>query len=258
MSLERLQQAFAAALADRRAEEALQPMLADPDGRALERLALYRGNLTAAWCNALAGAYPVTRVIVGGDFFEVMARAYGRAHPSRSGDLNAFGERLPDFIDGFEPAGCLPYLSDVARVEWLAHRAHYAADATPLAPKALAGWQPQALLAARFELHPACAWLASKFPIAAIWRAHQPDATEPLPDAGGAGEHALLARPRWQVVVVRSGAGEQAALQALRDGRTLQEALEAALDVEPACDLGMLPRWLELGVLIRIHPTAPD
>src|SRR5258706_1360254 len=100
--LERLQADFAAALIDSGAAAAVVPALVSRDARTLERIALYRGNVVAAWEKALANAYPVVRALVGDEFFHGLARAYGRAHPSASGDLNRFGARFAEFVAGFE------------------------------------------------------------------------------------------------------------------------------------------------------------
>lgn len=258
MPLESLQRDFAQALFDHGREAALLPALADPDGRAVERIALYRGNVVAGWQKALANAYPVVRAIVGDEFFDAMAREYGHAHPSTSGDLNRFGEQLPAFVAAFEHTQSLPYLPDVAALEWLAHRAHYAADAKPVARTRIAALLPHELLEARFDLHPACAWIDSDHPVATIWRAHQPEPDCALPDAPVAGEVALVVRPRWRVEVVTSNPGEIAALQTLKEGQDLQAAIEVALDAEPSFDLArMLVRWLDLGVVARMR-TARD
>ena len=92
------------------------------------RMAIYRGNAFGNWHGALAGAYPVVRRIVGEAFFEAMARDYARACPSASGDLNEYGSRLAQFVERHDGTRDLPYLPDVARLEWLVHRAFFAAD----------------------------------------------------------------------------------------------------------------------------------
>jgi hypothetical protein len=68
----------------------------------------YRGNLH----DALAGAYPVIVQLVGEDFFRYMARCYIGAHPSRSGNLYHYGDKLAEFVADFEPAQGLAYLAD--------------------------------------------------------------------------------------------------------------------------------------------------
>lgn len=258
MSLETVQNDVADALRDRARTAALLPALRDPDGRAAERVALYRGNLVAAWRKTLANAYPVLRAIVGVEYFEALAQVYGQAHPSTSGDLNRFGEHLSAFLADFAPAQSLPYLPDMAALEWLAHRAHYAADAVPVTRSAIAALTPAALLDACFDLHPACGWIESRFPLATIWRAHQPDAHVDLPGQPIAGEIALVARPRWRATVVAARCADVAALAALREGRTVQDAFMAGMAIDADFDpAAAWVRWLDLNLLTRMQHAPP-
>lgn len=256
--LDHLQADFAAALADSGAASGLVPALVRSDARVLERVALYRGNVSAAWEKALANAYPVVRTLVGDEFFAGLARAYGRAHPSSSGDLNRFGARFAEFVDAFEHTQSLSYLGDVAALEWSVHIAHYAADPVPLTRERIAGLLPGDLLAARFALHPACAWLRSPFPIASIWLAHQPQSAVALPDSLDRRELALVVRPRWRVEVLLSGSGELAALERLRAGADVEAAITAGLraDADFAFPKALV-RWLDCGVLVD-RPASTD
>jgi hypothetical protein len=108
------QQAFSDALFAPAAEASLKL-------RHGERFGLYRGNLASTWTKALAAAYPVIAQLVGEEFFAALAREYGRAHPSDSGDLNRFGARFEPFLRCFEHVKDLPYLPDMARLEWQLH-----------------------------------------------------------------------------------------------------------------------------------------
>jgi len=255
--LDRLQADFAAALVDSSAASMVARALAGSDARVLERLALYRGNVNAAWEKALANAYPVVRALVGDEFFSGLARAYGRAHPSVSGDLNCFGSRFAEFIDGFEHTRSLPYLGDVAALEWSVHAAHYAADPVALTRERIAASPPDALLMARFALHPACAWLRSPFPVASIWLAHQPQATVALPDTLDRREIALVVRPRWRAEVLLSSSGELAALARLREGADVEAAITAGLRADPEFAFPKaLVRWLDCAVLVEPPPKA--
>lgn len=255
--LDRLQADFAAALVDASAASRLAPALVRSDVRVLERIALYRGNVSAAWEKSLANAYPVVRALVGDEFFGGLARAYGRLHPSASGDLNRFGARFAEFIDTFEHTQSLPYLGDVAALEWSVHTAHYAADPLPLTRERIAAFPPDELLAARFALNPACAWLRSPFPIASIWLAHQPQATAALPDSLDRGEIALVARPRWRVEVLLSSSGELAALERLREGSDVEGAITAGLRADPDFAFPKaLVRWLDYAVLVERRAGA--
>jgi hypothetical protein len=251
MLLEHLQADFANALIDADAASELAPALLACKTRALERLALYRADVHATWKKALVSAYPVVHSLVGEEFFAALSRAYGRACPSSSGDLNRFGARFVGFVRTFEHARSLPYLGDVAALEWLVHTAHYAADARAITREALAALAPQELLASRFRLHPACAWIESRFPIATLWRAHQEPSAVAWP-ALERPEYALVTRPLWRANVVESTAAEVAALEKLRIGGDMDSAIGAALAKDARFDLGKaLVRWLDLAVIVE-------
>ncbi|VXB26542.1 DUF692 family multinuclear iron-containing protein [Massilia sp. 9I] len=244
-----LQQRFGDALFDRQHEATLQPLLSE--GR-VDRLALYRGNLTAGGERALGDTYPVLRQLVGEEFFAGLARAYGKASPSQDPDLAGFGARFADFLADFAPAAPYAYLPDVARLEWAVHRAHLAPELEPVGADALATMAPETLDAARFTLHPSVALLHSPWAIVSLWRAHQADGP-PLPARVDVPCTALVVRRGWQVEVVETGAPEAAALKRLAAGASFGEAIDAALDVDSAPDIGaMLQGWFRHGVVAAI------
>lgn len=240
------QQAFAIALLD---TAATLPAFA---GEAVpQRFSLYRGNASATWRRTLAHAYPVVLALVGEDFFGGLARAYGRQMPSDSADLNQFGARFADFLAAFPPVATLPYLPDMARLEWALHLAHYAADAQALAPESLAALHPDQLEARRFTLHPACTLLASDWQVAALWQAHQEeDGAGMFPQDLQVASWALVCRPRWKAQLLVLDAAAHAALQALQQGQVFATALDAAFELDPAFDLAAhLRQWLAHAVL---------
>ncbi len=250
MQLDRLQAAFAAALIEPDAVGEVAAALVGADARVRERFALYRGNVSAVWEKALAHAFPVTHALVGEEFFRLLARAYAQAHPSASGDLNEFGIHFANFVAQFEAVRPLPYLAEVAALEWAVHRAHYAADADAVEPDHIARLAPEELLAARFVLHPALAWFDSRYPIVGIWNAHQPRGGAPLPQSLDRAECALVVRLHWRVAVQASSAAEIAALTQLREGAALGSAIEAALAVDAGFDASQaLLRWVDFAVL---------
>jgi hypothetical protein len=212
------------------------------------RLAIYRGNLTANWTKALSSAYPVIHQLLGPDFFEGLARAYGKSHPSQNADLNRFGAHFADFLATFEHVAEYPYLPDMARLEWQVHLAHYASDAPVLDGARLASLTPAGLETVRFELHAACALFASDWSVPALWFAHQPNG-QAFPDEMHAASHALVTRPRWQVQVHALSPAAHAALALLSEGKSFGEALDAAFALDENFELAdKLKQWLGLGI----------
>lgn len=244
-----LQAAFGAALFDAGQDAALAPRLkGGPRG-----LGIYRGNLGGHWARALGASYPVLRQLVGDEFFDALARVFGRAHPALDPDLNRFGAELPGFLQGFEPAAGLPYAPDLARLEWLVHEAHYAPDLdADAAPARLDGLTPEAFEAARARLHPSLRLFASRFAAPLLWRAHQAPEAD-FPAQMETASHALVLRPRWQVEVRPIGAAEHAALACLAAGASFGAALDAAFALDEAFDVGACLRaWVADRVLAEV------
>lgn len=216
------------------------------------RFALYRGNQSASWHKTLAAAYPVVLALVGEEFFGGLARAYGRAQPSDNPDLNHFGARFAAFLRDFPHVAELPYLPDLAALEWALHRAHYAPAAHGLSAAQLAAIAPDEIEQTSFRLHPAVQLLASSWAVAPLWLAHQPDSGVAFPAQMQAPSHALVARPQWQPLLLPLDAAGHAALQVLAQGGTFGAALDAAFELDEAFDVGAaLRQWLAQSVLVE-------
>lgn len=244
------QQAFAQVLLDPDAADAAELDLRGEAAPA--RLALYRGNLLATWRRALANAYPVVLALVGEDFFGGLARAYGQHSPSDSPDLNRYGAHFAAFLDDFAPAAQLPYLPDMARLEWALHCAWLAPDAPALAAETLAALTPAQLEARHFTLHPACSLLSSRWQVAQLWQAHQQqgEGADCFPQQLQQPGDYLVCRPRWQAQVLELDVASHAALQRLQRGECFGAALDAAFALDEDFDLGRhLQQWLAHGVL---------
>ncbi len=229
----------------------------DP-ARSARRFALYRGNLTANWDKSLGNAYPVLRKLVGDDFFRAMAREFGRARPHAEGDLNRFGAGLATFLEDFAPVADLPYLPDMARLEWALHRIHYGVDALALSLAAFAAMGAEVLDGLRLRLREGCTLLCSRWSILAIWQAHQPDGP-PLPRDIAQRSRYVVCRPRWRSQVMPLSFGELTALQLLEEGAALGAALEQAADADPDFDpASALPRWLEAGLFAATEVVSRE
>jgi hypothetical protein len=181
-----------------------------------QRFAVYRNNVAASLIEALADTFPVTQALVGDAFFRAMARVFVRAQPPQSPLLVFYGERFPDFIQGFQPASSLPYLADLARLEMAYVKAYHAADAAPLALTELAQLLGDESCLARvsFTLHPSVQLVRSRYAVVSLWAAHQDDATSTSArlktiDSQNA-EAALLMRQGLDVAVIpiEQGAAE--------------------------------------------------
>src|SRR5262249_21356361 len=102
---------------------------------------------------------------------------YVLAQPSTSGDLNDYGDTFGAFLAQHPPVAALPYISDVARLEWAIDEVNRAADAAIVPQRVLetlAAVAPERLPSVKLRLAARCRLVASDHPILRIWQANAP------------------------------------------------------------------------------------
>lgn len=235
MGFNESQSAFAAALLD--------PGLPLPQGITTARgvtdplrFAVYRNNVYVGLTTALGQRFPVTKRLVGSEFFAGMARTYAADHKPATPLIIHYGDDFPDFIAAFPPAASLAYLPDVARIEVAWTRAYHAADRLPLDVAKIAAVPPERIAEMSLVPHPS-AWLVrSDFPAGTIWSAHQGEAVVPVTEWRA--EAVLVVRPAMHVEVRVLPPGDAAFAACLLEGATLGKAAQKAFAAAPDFDFG--------------------
>jgi len=250
--------------------------------------AVYRNTVVKGCIDALQANYPAVARLVGDEWFRAAAAIYVRERPPREPMLLAYGDGFADWLDRFEPAAGLPYLSAVARIDRFWTEAHGAADEAPVAAQAVAGTSPEQLPGARLRPHASARWAwFGNVPALSIWTANRTAPGDPrsadLADRGdgadeadgadGAspppaplewrGEGALVVRSGQRVEAVALGRADVAFLDACAAGGTLADAVESALHADRAADFSDLMRRLLVagafgGLRVPDAPDAPD
>lgn len=202
------------------------------------RFAVYRNNFASSLIRALREIFPATRRIVGDRFFDAMAHAFMVEHPPRSPLVFRYGDEFPDFLAAFGPAGKMPYLADLARVErsWL--DAWHAADAETLDGETMASVPVAQLPHCRLIAHPAARIVVSRFAVADLFQANREDAGASSRIDASVAQAVLITRPALAVTIKSLGRDQAVFMQALLTGRPLEAAVDAALACDRKFDLG--------------------
>eukprot|EP01037_Dinobryon_pediforme_P007705 gene7709-7766_t len=201
------------------------------------RFAIYRNNVMVSLMDGLAAKFTTLRALVGETFFQAMARIYTVSHPPKSRLMADYGEDFPDFIEGFAPANCVPYLADMARLELARVSAYHAADGRACTAADFAALDHDILFDITVVPHPSAQILSSKFAIFSLWAAHQGalDIGNVDPEVP---ESVLICRPALDVEVTHLPVGVAEFLAALSNGQTIGEAVAMALAAQEHFNLG--------------------
>lgn len=213
------------------ADRLLAPWLADTHPQSGRGLSAYRSNGHALAERSLAAAYPVVAAVLGDESVSMLARALWHLQPPDRGDLAQWGHTLPGFVQDDPQLAELPWLADLARVEWALHAAATDADQA-LAPDSFALLQSPDPGGVRLRLAPGVCVVQSPWPVVSIVLAHK---TSELPLAEAwrrcqarVAETALVWRAGLQPMVSRVTPVEAALIGLLMQGADLPQALDAA------------------------------
>jgi hypothetical protein len=216
-------------------------------------LVVYRNNVRGNLTLALKLAFPATRKLVGEDCFHAFAEQFLLAQPPRNADLHRYGEAFPDFLAASALAGQLPYLADVAWLDWGVHHALHEAEIPPLDPQIL----PHALENFSFVGHPSLSLLALRRDAQAIWAAVLEEDDNRLaailPNDSVA--PLIILRPRGSLEIIELSPAMFDLALTLASGFPLDAALAVIGHEEAAQALGLL---LSYGMFSGITPTPTE
>ena len=129
-----------------------------------QAFAVYRNTSTRGTVEALRATYPTVDMLVGEEMFTQVALDYRREQPPTGPVLSEYGGKFPGYL-ARQPWTCeLPYLADVARLDWLWLQSFLARDANAL---------PRQFSGSRIALHPTTSFIWLATPAMTIWQAHR-------------------------------------------------------------------------------------
>jgi putative DNA-binding protein len=235
-----------------------------------ERLAIYAHAYYARLTECLTEVFPILKRALGEEVFHGFALDYLRAHPSRSYTLNELGRRFPEYLRATRPASgegqtesvtgvadeadevlrpeWPEFLIDLARLEWAIYEVFDGPGVEGqklLSADDLLGIGAERWPNARLELVPCFVLLETVFPVNDYYTAARSSTEEvPLPEP----EESFVALTRRDYIVRRYNVSraEFALMRALREKRTVGEAIESAANASedaPEIFAGRLELW---------------
>lgn len=212
-----------------------------------DRFKIYSNNVFASLKNVLKDDFPISRRVLGEQKFNQASFEFVRNFPPTSGCLLNYGEKFPRFLEVFYPA--IPYLKDIAQIEWAKKEIYYKNNSSPLDPTALNVVPADEYGDLTFEFHKATFFFESVFSLQEIWENTEKEKNLKLTPS-----YSLIIRPRYKIQHYWLSTEEFNFLKALYEKKTLGEAYERTAELNSKFDLS---KALE-SALIREYFTKAE
>lgn len=217
------------------------------------RFNIYRNNRAVSLIDNLKSTYPAVCQLVGDDFFTAVARHYIKQHPPQSPVMSEYGGSFGRFIKDSPNARSIPYIEDVARLEWSRLQSYHAAESSVLAVDTLQHISPDDYETLCFNPHPSLHLVSSQWPAGSLWAATTNTGDKIKPDMQRA-EHVVIVRPALEVLLQILPASGAMLLDCLRQGQPLLQAVEHIMQQDPAFDPGShLQGLINLGAFDKTY-----
>jgi len=188
-------------------------------------LSVYRNNHRLSLAAALGATFPTVAGIIGADAMEMVAGRFMTLHPPRQPCVAEYGSDFAGYLQGAALADDLPYLPDLARLDWALNRARIAPETAPFTAQELAALSPDQLGDLQVAPHPSLTLLASDFALPQLYQSVHGPAPKMASVLGQTSRLMIWSRlgdARFAVV----GADAFAGAQALAQGVCLSEACQ--------------------------------
>ncbi len=204
---------------------------------------VYRNNSASAFGDVLKANYPSILALVGADFFAHLSRAYMDNYPTNQRTLIGYGARFDQIITDYETEHKLPYLTSFAILDRAWTYAHIAEDTQALEMESLAQVLAQNgdLEAQHLTLSPHAQLIRNHWPVFHIWtklrEGHELGETIQMQEKL---EHILVWRFEHEVMYRQLDQAEFTFLNDMNIGKTLGQATEDALHIQPDTNISEL------------------
>lgn len=239
------------------APERLRRLLRDPPrGDADERWHIYATGLQARGREAVENDYPALAKVLGPGALASLVARYLKRHPPISFDIGRLGASLASFLESDPLREELPFLADLARLEWALAEAFVATDEDPWRWQDLAGLGPEQVAELPLRLRAGTARIHSDWPVHAVWSCrYRPLDEIDIPMERG--RHAVLVTRNDLDMVCRSlDRAEEAVLDVARRSGRLGDAV--AEGAQPRELVGAFRRLVENGAFVPSADGSPS
>lgn len=135
------------------------------------RLEIYSNAYCFRLIEALSSNYPILKIYLGNEQFETLAKLYIKEYPSQFRSIRWFGDKLEFFLKNNNDYGdAFPYLSELAKFEWLMTLIFDAADSELFSIEHIRNIPLESWPTMRFTPHPSIHLTHFRWNVAQIYQ----------------------------------------------------------------------------------------
>lgn len=224
-----------------------------------ERLSVYAEGYEIRFRDGVAEVYEALRWVLGEVQFIALVRDYSEKFPSRDTNLSFVGRYLPEYLASVPLTKELPFILDLAKLEWLACEAFHAYDAFPVSAGEIAKMAPELLTQSQLIFQPSVSVIRSDWPILDIWNSRKMSRNEADIQLEGKPQSVMVCRHGTKVECRLLLDWQFQIFQGLREGSSLEAVCEKCADLFND-DLSPIMTWfmglIQDGLILRINPPS--
>jgi len=215
------------------------------------RLAVYRDGYPARIVDALRNVYPAIAKICGTGSFAALAQRYIRENDIEAVSLNQIGAQFPTHCERDPLMAELPFLADLAALEWSALCALHCAESPPIDPAVFGAWNMDDWERVVLRFQVSARVMRSRWPIHDLWAARDMPRDEIDIAIEARPQDVLIHRRGYEVECRLLHAAEAIALNVLLTAAPLGEAMQSVAEAGADTDVAqMFASWLGAGLIV--------
>ncbi len=218
----------------------------------IERISVYANGYYARLMEALTEVYAAVKHVLGEKIFNDLAHAYAGRYPSREYNLSLTGRFFPEFLKDPRIAEEMPFLSDLAELEWRVSCAFHAYDGKPLDPSGLSNLDPGDWEEIKIIFQPSVSVMHSAWPVFDIWKVRHEPVENIKIDMTNRPQDVLIFRRGFEAHCMLLEWARFRMLEGLLAGKTLGQMCETlgdTIDAESPEVSAWFSAWLGQGLI---------
>jgi hypothetical protein len=221
----------------------------------LDRLEVYAQGYIARIHEALTESYQAVGQVLGHEMFVKLAEDYANHYPSEDYNLSLAGRHLSSFLKVYDAVRELPFLPDLARLEWEITEAFHAFEHSAESLEMLGSLTEADWEKIKIEFQPHVHILKSDWPVWDIWQVRKEPVEKIKIDLIGRSQQILIYRKDWRVKCESVSMSQFLLLEGLLQSKTLGEAAERLLEneSEPLEVSQYFSHWVNNGLIVRAY-----